>query len=103
MNYIQLKQGLQRENNKNFTIVKCRKSHTCSHCGNTIENSSECLTVNAKNNGRKWYCKSCVAIMLEIKNAQEIFNNTAFDDEGAALANLENIDLAVSEFESLRR
>jgi riboflavin synthase alpha subunit len=103
MNYIQLKSELKRINNKNHTIVKCRKEHTCMHCGKHIAKNTECLTINSKNSERKWVCKSCIGLLLEIQNAKAVLNNTAFDDEGAALANIENLDLAIAEFESTKR
>lgn len=93
---LNLKQFLNKSNN--FKIVNIKQPHTCEYCGKQLPVGTECLTVNKKSESRKWYCKDCIELQLEINKAQCRLNTTPFDDEGAVLANMEYLDELQSEF-----
>jgi hypothetical protein len=93
---LNLKQFLNKSNN--FKIVNIKQQHTCGHCRKQLPVGTECLTVNKKSESRKWYCKDCAELQLEINKAQYRLNTTPFNDEGAALANIEYLDELQSEF-----
>jgi hypothetical protein len=96
-----LKQFINKSNN--LKIVNIRRQHYCGHCGKQLTTGTECLTVNKRSEPRKWYCKDCVELLLEINKAQHRLNTTPFDDEGGALANMQYLDELQSEFLSKQR
>jgi hypothetical protein len=94
---------INKSNSNNFKVVNIRKPHKCGHCGKQLTVGTECITVNKKSLPRKWYCKDCVELQLEIIDAQCRLNNTVFNDEGGALANMQYLDELESDFISKQR
>ena len=104
----QFKTTVNSNNNKNTRFVKIRKDRICKSCGKLLKCGTNCLTTNKKNEGRQWYCNSCVKNILSrtqndgINKGCQIYrnilstkielDNVAFDDEGAALAYMEALD-----------
>lgn len=98
----EFKTKLRQVGNKNFTFVKTKSVHTCSHCLKDIPLGSECLTVNPRMCNRRWYCEDCVQLMLNVQRARIALDSVAFDDEGASMACLEWVSEAESELYALR-
>lgn len=113
MNIKQYEKKVNSNKNRNTRFVKIRTAHQCNNCKKVINSGTKCLTTNRKNNGRHWYCMSCVKLMLQYKAQQsdginrnchwykciistlQDYNNLPYDDEGGAMADLE----ALSEYE----
>ena len=84
--YFRFKNNLKKNGSKNFTFVKVRSPHNCSHCLKIVETGTECLTVNPRRNSRRWYCEDCAELMFNVQQAKSALNSVDFDDEGAAYA-----------------
>lgn len=89
--------------NTNLSIVKCRDNHTCGHCNRVINRGESCLTVNSRQQHRRWYCNECVSLLNEVNNAKLALENVVFDDEGGVIACQERLDEAIAEFESVKK
>ena len=80
------KELCNRSSYRNVRFVKVRESRLCEHCGEGIATGVECVTVNRKYKGRRWYCLKCVDLALQISEVKAQKDAVAFGDEGMWLA-----------------
>lgn len=100
--YLRFKNNIKKNGSKNFTFVKVRSPHNCSHCLKIVETGTECLTVNPRRNSRRWYCEDCAELMFNVQQAKSALNSVDFDDEGAAYAYMDWLEEAEAELEEAK-
>lgn len=98
------KKSLKRnKKNRNYCFVKIKSNHSCGHCGTTIKEGTECLTINKRHSDRMWVCDDCLSLKLSIVNTKGELNCVAFGDEGASMALMDYLNELEAEFLEKRR